>query len=141
LKSVIASIIYRSGHTDAKIAFYSYCSKLIDQHYCFFSLSPFRSLLFNLSESLDFKKQDIQYFFISITSEQHQKSSAPSVTMLQQERYVTIFVIAERFSIVECLFFCGETKTGFILGYTLTADDLTKLNSQAEVIIIWKKVP
>ncbi len=37
-RSVIASIIYRSG---AIIAAYSYCSKLIDQRYCFYLLSLF----------------------------------------------------------------------------------------------------
>jgi hypothetical protein len=38
LGSVIDSIIYRTRHIDAVIASYSYCSKLIDQHYCFYSL-------------------------------------------------------------------------------------------------------
>jgi hypothetical protein len=43
LGSVIASIIYRSRHIGAVIASYGYCSKLIDQRYCFYSLSFFRS--------------------------------------------------------------------------------------------------
>jgi hypothetical protein len=36
LRSVIASIIYRSGHIGAVIAYKSYYSKLIDQHDCFY---------------------------------------------------------------------------------------------------------
>jgi hypothetical protein len=39
LRSVIASFTYRSGHMGAVVASYSYCSKLIDQRYRFYSLS------------------------------------------------------------------------------------------------------
>jgi hypothetical protein len=39
LRSVIASIIYRSGHIDALIASYGYCSELIGQRYCLFVLA------------------------------------------------------------------------------------------------------
>jgi hypothetical protein len=41
LGNVIACIIYRSRHIDANIDSYSYCSKLIDQRDCFYSLSLF----------------------------------------------------------------------------------------------------
>ena len=41
LRSVIASIIYHSRHFGAVIASYNYFSKLIDQLYCFYSLSLF----------------------------------------------------------------------------------------------------
>jgi hypothetical protein len=48
LRSMIASIIYRSGHIGAVIPSYSYCYKFIDQLYCFysFSLSVIMYLLF-----------------------------------------------------------------------------------------------
>jgi hypothetical protein len=39
---MIASIIYRAGHTGAVIAFYGDCCKLNGQRYCFFSASLFR---------------------------------------------------------------------------------------------------
>jgi hypothetical protein len=39
---VIASDIHCSGHIGAIIVSYSYCYKLMDQRYCFYSLSLFR---------------------------------------------------------------------------------------------------
>ncbi len=56
LRSVIAAIIYRFGHIGAVIASYSYCSKLIYQHYCFCSLllSCYYLSAFNFSNSIDF---------------------------------------------------------------------------------------
>ncbi len=41
LRSAFASLIYHSGHIGAMIASHSYFSKLIDQRYCFNSLSLF----------------------------------------------------------------------------------------------------
>jgi hypothetical protein len=45
IRSVIASIVYFSGHKGAVIASYSYCSKLIENRYYFYSLSLFRYCL------------------------------------------------------------------------------------------------
>ncbi len=41
MRSVITSIIYRTGHIGAVIAFYSYCYKLTNQRYRFYSLALF----------------------------------------------------------------------------------------------------
>ncbi len=41
LRNFIASVIYHPGHIGAIIVSYSYCSKLIDQCYCFCSLLLF----------------------------------------------------------------------------------------------------
>ncbi len=106
VRNAIATIIYRSGHIVAILASYSYCSKLIDQRYCFHSLLLFRYFLsaFNFSypqilfvsqntllvQVKGTLKQDI-LFFISSTLELHQKSSALSDTTLQQKSYVYNF--------------------------------------------------
>jgi hypothetical protein len=59
LSSVIASMIYRSGHIGAVIASYSYRYKLINQCYCFYSLSLLTSPI-PLSEELE---GDLNFFF------------------------------------------------------------------------------
>jgi hypothetical protein len=101
LRSIITSNIYCSGHIGAIIASYSYCSKLIDQRYCFYLLSLFRyyppayHLTNSLSKEIEGDKQNFLRtlyvtctrkrkfnFFISSTLEEHYKSSSPTITML-----------------------------------------------------------
>jgi hypothetical protein len=68
LRSVIVSIIYRSGNIGAVIPYYGICSKFIDHvsvissiRYCF---SIIIYLLFNFSNSFDLEKQDITGKFL-----------------------------------------------------------------------------
>jgi hypothetical protein len=52
-RSVIGFIIHSSGQIGAAIASNSYCLKLIDQRYCFYSSSLFRyASAFHFSDSL-----------------------------------------------------------------------------------------
>jgi hypothetical protein len=63
MRSVITSFIYSSGHIGAVIASYSFCSKLIEKRYFFYSLSLFRyySSTLQLLQFLRLKK-NVQFF-------------------------------------------------------------------------------
>jgi hypothetical protein len=82
LSSVIASIIYCSGHIGAVIASYSYRYKLINQRYCFYSLSLLTSSI-PLSEELE---RDLIFFLtefaLNIRSSQHLWVDIFSITII-----------------------------------------------------------
>jgi hypothetical protein len=98
LRSAIASLIYHSGHIGTMIASHSYFSKLIDQRYCFNSLSLFHYYVpaFHFFKFFEEPTRGISKFFLQ------NPWGYPKMFLPNSLFILFIYTLTTRFSIKSC---------------------------------------